>query len=158
MNGKRLNEVLVGTAEILCALLLILIAVLTIAQVIMRYVFSYPFTWSEELCIAAFIYLAFLGIGVAYSQDRHLWVDAFLVMLPQTVRTIVDRIVLGLSAGFLLFVSALMIKVMVVTSKVGITTAALEIPKAFIYLSLPLGMILFFVQVVRKFRKLGRPQ
>jgi C4-dicarboxylate transporter, DctQ subunit len=156
MSGNRFNEVLVRATEVVCALLLILIALLTIAQVIMRYVFSYPFTWSEELSIAAFIYLGFLGIGAAYAQDKHLWVDAFVGMLPESARKVVDGIVLVLTAGFLLLVGALMIKVMIVTSKVGITTAALEIPKAFIYLSLPVGCILYLIQVVRKFWRLGR--
>jgi C4-dicarboxylate transporter, DctQ subunit len=158
MSGSRFNKILVVATEFLCALLLILIAVLTIAQVIMRYVFSYPFTWSEELSIAAFIYLAFLGIGVAFAQNKHLWVEAFVEMLPQPIRKVVNGIVLALTAAFLLLVGALMVKVMFVTSKVGITTAALEIPKAFIYLSLPLGFALFLIQVLRRLRNLGRAQ
>jgi TRAP-type transport system small permease protein len=158
MSESKFNKILVGIAEFLCALLLIFIAVLTISQVIMRYVFSYPFTWSEELSIAAFIYLAFLGIGVAFAQNRHLWVEAFVDMLPPSVRKVVDGIVLGLTAGFLLLVGVLMVKVMFVTSKVGITTAALEIPKALIYLSLPLGFALFLIQVLMKLRNLGRAQ
>jgi len=158
MSWNRFNELLVETVEIICALLLIFIAVLTIGQVIMRYIFNNPFTWSEELSIAAFIYLAFLGVGAAYAKDRHLWVDAFVVALPRRMGIIVNGFVLVLSAIFCILVSILMIKVIVVTWKVGITTAALEIPRAFIYLSLPLGCILFLIQVLSKFRRLGRMQ
>ena len=158
MNWNRYSEVLVRVTEVLCALLLISIAVLTVAQVVMRYIFNNPFVWSEELSIAAFIYITFLGISVAYAQDRYLWVDAFVAALPRTAAIIVNGLVLGLSAGFLFLVGILMVKVMVVTWKVGITTAALEIPRAFIYLSLPLGCVLFLIQVLMKFRKLGRKQ
>jgi TRAP-type C4-dicarboxylate transport system permease small subunit len=158
MSWKRFDELLVGTVEIVCALLLIFITVLTLAQVVMRYIFNNPFTWSEELSIAAFIYLTFLGISVAYARDRHLCVDAFVAVLPRTTAIIVNGLVLALSAGFFILVSILMIKVIVVTWKVGITTAALEIPRAFIYLSLPLGCVLFLIQVLKRLRNLGRTQ
>jgi len=158
MRWNRVSERIVAVAEIISALFLLLIAGLTIAQVVMRYVFSYPFTWTEELSIAAFIYLGFIGIGVAYAQGRHLWVDAFVGMLPASLRKVVDGIVLGLSSAFLLILIVLMIQVMIVTSKVGITTAALQLPRAVIYLSLPMGCILFLIQVVRRFWGLGRTQ
>jgi TRAP-type C4-dicarboxylate transport system permease small subunit len=158
MRWNRCCEVLVRTTEIICALLLISIAALTVAQVVMRYVFNNPFVWSEELSIAAFIYMTFLGISVAYAKDRHLWVDAFVAVLPRTAAIIVNSLILALSAGFFILVSILMVKVMVVTWNMGITTAALEIPRAFIYLSLPLGCVLFLIQVLEKFRKLGRTQ
>jgi len=156
MSGAKLDEFLVTGAEVFCALLLLLIAGLTIAQVVMRYVFNYPFTWSEELAIAAFIYLGFMGIGAAYAKGRHLWVDALVALLPSSTRKVVDGIALGLTSAFLLLVIGLMVKVMIVTTKVGITTAALQLPMAVIYLSVPIGCTLFLVQVVKGFWHLGR--
>jgi TRAP-type C4-dicarboxylate transport system permease small subunit len=151
MKWNRVNEILVSVFETLCAGFLFLIAGLTIAQVIMRYVFNYPFTWSEELAIAAFIYLGFIGIGVAYAQGRHLYVDALVVILPKSIRKVIEGIALGFSAIFLLVVIVQMIKLIIVTSKVGINTPALQLPKAIIYVSLPIGCLLFLIQVVRKF-------
>ena len=151
MKWNRVNEILVSVFETFCAGFLFLIAGLTIAQVIMRYVFNYPFTWSEELAIAAFIYLGFIGIGVAYAQGRHLYVDALVVILPKSIRKVIEGIALGFSAIFLLVVIVQMIKLIIVTSKVGINTPALQLPKAIIYVSLPIGCLLFLIQVVRKF-------
>jgi TRAP-type C4-dicarboxylate transport system permease small subunit len=151
MKWNRVNEILVSVFETLCAGFLFLIAGLTIAQVIMRYVFNYPFIWSEELAIAAFIYLGFIGIGVAYAQGRHLHVDALVVILPKSIRKVIEGIALGFSAIFLLVVIVQMIKLIIVTSKVGINTPALQLPKAIIYVSLPIGCLLFLIQVVRKF-------
>jgi TRAP-type C4-dicarboxylate transport system permease small subunit len=42
MSGAKLDKLLVTGAEVFCALLLLLIAGLTIAKVIMLYVFNYP--------------------------------------------------------------------------------------------------------------------
>src|SRR5512145_714249 len=108
MSGAKLDKLLVTGAEVFCALLLLLIAGLTIAQVVMRYIFNYPFTWSEELSISAFIYLGFMGIGTAYAKGRHLWVDAFVAVLPPSIRKVIEGIALGLTSAFLLLVIGLM--------------------------------------------------
>jgi C4-dicarboxylate transporter DctQ subunit len=156
MKLSRINDKSVALAEIICGLFLLLIAGLTIAQVILRYIFNYPLIWSEELSILVFIYLGFIGIGVAYAQGRHLYVDAVLMMLPKSVRKVIEGIALGFSAVFLLVVITQMIKVMMVTSKVGITTPALLLPMIVIYVSLPIGCLLFLMQIVKRFWKLWR--
>ncbi|MBP1750596.1 MAG: hypothetical protein H6Q52_3135 [Deltaproteobacteria bacterium] len=156
MRWDRFNELLVRTVEVVCALLLVFIAVLTVAQVMMRYIFNNPFVWSEELAIAAFVYMTFLGVSVAYARNRHLMVDAFVAMLPQRAANVLNGFVLALSAGFFITLGALMVKIMIVTWKVGLTTAALEIPRAFIYLSLALGCLLFLIQVLSRFQGLRR--
>jgi TRAP-type C4-dicarboxylate transport system permease small subunit len=156
MKLSRVNERSIAVAEIICALFLLLIAGLTIAQVILRYIFNYPLIWSEELSILVFIYLGFIGIGVAYAQGRHLYVDALLVTLPKSIRKVIEGIALGFSCVFLLVVIVQMIKVMLVTSKVGITTPALLLPMIVIYVSLPIGCLLFLIQVVRRFWNLRR--
>ena len=154
MNRAKFSDLLLKSAEIFCAGFLFVIALLTITQVIMRYIFSYSFSWSEELSIALFAYIGFIGIGAAYSQDRHLYVDALITILPKSVRKIVDSIALGLSIIFLIVVIYQMVKVMIVTYKVGNTTPSLELPMVYIYLSIPVGCLLFLIQVVRKFRNL----
>lgn len=156
MKLSRVNKRSIAVAEVICALFLFLIAGLTIAQVILRYIFNYPLIWSEELSILVFIYLGFIGIGVAYAQGRHLYVDALLVTLPKSIRKVIEGIALGFSCVFLLVVTVQMIKVMLVTSKVGITTPALLLPMIVIYVSLPIGCLLFLIQVVRRFWNLRR--
>jgi C4-dicarboxylate transporter, DctQ subunit len=155
MNDNRWDKWLITGAEIACSLFLLVIAGLTFGQVIMRYVFSYPLIWSEELSIAAFIYLGFIGIGAAYARGRHLWVDALLVVLPRPIRKVIDVIILALSSVFLLMVIGLTAKIMMTTIKIGTATAALQIPMWAIYLSLPIGCILFLAQVLRGFRRIG---
>jgi C4-dicarboxylate transporter DctQ subunit len=156
MNKAKFYERLIAVVEAVCAGFLALIAGLTIAQVVLRYIFSYSLVWSEELSILLFIYLGFIGIGVAYAQRKHLYVDALLVILPKSVRKVIEGIALGFTSVFLLVVIVQMIKVMIVTSKVGITTPALLLPMTVIYVSLPIGCLFFLVQVVRRFWDLRR--
>ena len=150
MNITKLVESLMKLVEIFCAGFLFLIALFTIAQVVMRYIFNYSFTWSEELSIALFAYIGFIGIGIAYSQNRHLYVDALVTILPKTIRKIVDSIALVLTMIFLIVVIFQIFKVMVASSKVGLTTPALLIPLVYIYISIPVGCLLFLIQVVKR--------
>jgi TRAP-type C4-dicarboxylate transport system permease small subunit len=156
MKMAKFNDRLLSVVESICAGFMVVIAGLTITQVILRYIFSYPLVWSEELSILVFIYLGFIGIGLAYAQGKHLYVDALLVMLPRPIRKVIEGIALGFSAIFLLVVIEQMIKLIIVTYKVGINTPALQLPKAFIYISLPIGCLLFLIQVVRRFWNLRR--
>jgi len=156
MNKTKANESLLKLVEIVCAGFLFLIALITIAQVIMRYIFSYSFTWSEEISIALFAYIGFIGIGVAYSQNRHLYVDALIIILPKPIRKVIDSIALGLSIIFLIVVIFQIVKVMIASSKVGLTTPALLLPMVYIYISIPVGCLLFLIQVVKRFSDIWR--
>jgi C4-dicarboxylate transporter DctQ subunit len=156
MNKAKFIEFLFKLVEIFCAGFLFLIALFTIAQVIMRYMFSYSFTWSEELSIALFAYIGFIGIGVAYSQNKHLYVDALIAILPQSIRKVIDSIALALTIIFLVVVIFQIVKIMNASSKVEITTPALQLPMVYIYLSIPVGCLLFLIQVVKRFWNLLR--
>ena len=155
MKTTKIVDSLITGAEFFSSLCLFLISALVIAQVIMRYVANYPFTWSEELTTIAFIYLTFSGIGVAYAKRRHLYVDALIAILPNSVVKIINILVLCLSSIFLIIVAEEMIRLMIVTSRMDTTTAALQLPVFLVYLALPIGCLLFLTQIVRRFHSPG---
>ena len=57
-----------------------------LAQVIMRYVFSRPLTWSEEAARFIFVYVSFIGISYAYRQKGHIRMEVVVNLFPQAVR------------------------------------------------------------------------
>ncbi|NLH71177.1 MAG: TRAP transporter small permease [Brooklawnia sp.] len=61
--------------QILIAIFLGIMILLTFLNVIMRYVFSSGFVWSEEIARICFIYLVYLGTIDAYRDNRHLGVE-----------------------------------------------------------------------------------
>ncbi|MCC6192875.1 MAG: TRAP transporter small permease [Burkholderiales bacterium] len=54
-----------------------------IAQVVLRYVFNNPLTWSEELARYLFIWCAFLGWLVATRRGSHLAMTFVVERLPR---------------------------------------------------------------------------
>jgi TRAP-type C4-dicarboxylate transport system permease small subunit len=155
MAEPKFLDRLMAVFEVFSAGCLLVITGLTIAQVIMRYVFNYPFIWSEEVAILAFIYLGFTGIGVAYAQRRHLYIDTLLVTIPKSIVKVINGVVLTVSSLFLVVVIVETIQLMFAVSETGMTTAALELPMAVVHLSVPIGLLFYLIQVLRRFRNLG---
>ena len=54
--------------ETVLALLMLLLIGLVSAQIFMRYVMHSPLTWSEELARMTFVYLTFIGAGLALHR------------------------------------------------------------------------------------------
>lgn len=59
-----------------------------LAQVVFRYVFNAPLTWSEELARYLFIWCAFLGWVIAARRGSHLAMTFVVVRLPPAARTV----------------------------------------------------------------------
>ena len=66
----RFADGLTAALEYLSMACIVIMAILVIAQVVLRYIFNDPLTWSEEMSRIVFIYLAFIGIGAAMRALR----------------------------------------------------------------------------------------
>ncbi|MBM4315539.1 MAG: TRAP transporter small permease, partial [Deltaproteobacteria bacterium] len=136
----RFAEALTTFLEYLSMVCIAAMSMLVIAQVVLRYVFNDPLTWSEEMARIAFIYLAFIGIGAAYGRRKHMAIDAVVILLPPRIRRAVECAVVGIASVFLLAVIMLTARSMLELHRMDVTTPALEYPMAFVYLIIPLGL------------------
>lgn len=143
----RFAEGLTVTLEYLSMALVTIMALLVIAQVIMRYVFNDPLTWSEELARFSFIALAFFGIGAAYGRRRHMFIDALIILLPAGAKRVVVIAVVVIASAFLVTVIGITISSILELHRMDVTTPALELPMAYIYLVIPLGLSALIAQM-----------
>jgi len=111
-----------------------------LAQVIMRYVFSRPLTWSEEAARFIFVYVSFIGISYAYRQKGHIRMEVVVNLFPQAVRRGLEVLInLGTIALFCY---------MIPFSFRFIGIQATHIPMSIVYTALPLGMALSCVRLL----------
>ena len=143
----RFAEGLTAVLEYLSMACVAVMALLVIAQVVLRYVFNDPLTWSEEMARIIFIYLSFIGIGAAYGRRRHMFIDALIILLPARMRRAVEFSVVGVASAFLVTVIMLTARSMVELYRMGVTTPALEYSMAFVYLVIPLGLSTLIAQM-----------
>ncbi len=71
--------------EVLMTLLLIGIAVVMIAQVIMRYVVNYSLSWADELTRYFLVWSAFLSVSYCVRNRISIKIDQFQNALPKKV-------------------------------------------------------------------------
>lgn len=86
---KQFLNTLFKGIEILIAVFLAVMILLMFMNVVLRYMFSKGFAWSEEVSRMCFIFLTYLGAIVAARENRHLLIDSLLNRLPKAGKIIV---------------------------------------------------------------------
>ena len=79
---KKLLGPLFRGVEILMAFFLAVMITLVFLNVVLRYLFSTGFAWSEEIARLCFIYLVYLGSIGAMRDNQHLIIDSLLSRVP----------------------------------------------------------------------------
>lgn len=117
-----------------------------LAQVIMRYVFSRPLTWSEEAARFIFVYVSFIGISYAHRQKGHIRMEVVVNLFPQAVRRGLEVLInLGTIA---LFCYMIPFSFRFIGIQAGVKATATHIPMSIVYTALPLGMALSCVRLL----------
>lgn len=113
---------------------------ITFVGVIMRYFIHRPFTWLEELQLALFLGVVYLGGAAAFRHGSHVAIDFLVERFPAAVQRIiligVHVIVVGV-LGYFAIQGAGLAATMAQTGRV---TSILRIPSVLIYSMIPIGL------------------
>lgn len=97
----RLANALDATISVVTSALLALAACLGLLQVLSRFVFRFPFEWTEVLIRISLSWMVFLGIAVAFRVGAMISVDMMRRMLPPRYRRLHEAVLLALTLSFL---------------------------------------------------------
>ncbi|MBO6510563.1 MAG: TRAP transporter small permease [Roseibium sp.] len=146
MKAIRHSMVLDGLLAVAKASVIVIsvvMIVVTLAQVVFRYVIAAPLPWSEELARYCFVWIVFLGGAIGLSRGIHLGVDLFVNMLPEPLRRGLDALTCVLIAGFA--VTVIYASFPVLNMNMFQRSPALGIQMTWIYASIPISMGLIFL-------------
>ncbi|MDR3343670.1 MAG: TRAP transporter small permease [Treponema sp.] len=125
----------------------------TILQIVFRFVLKIPASWTEETAKYAFIWMTFVGSGLGAKIQSHIRVDMLETALA-------GRLMLALNIGsqmiFLLFaIIGVYIGVIICVSLLSRPqlSPALKIPMQYIYAALPVGMGLVTIRIIQNLVK-----
>src|SRR3972149_5388735 len=129
-------EDLISGVALTCAVTLILYGV------VMRYVFSTPLYWVDEISTYFAVWAALFGWSVAERDGRHIRVTLLLDRMPAQVQRWMALVSSGLRAGFCLFLAYLgwVLEIRYVNS--GQVTLNTQSPLWVVYLSVPLAALM----------------
>lgn len=137
VNGvRKFSDMLNKICMAICVAFLAVMVVITFVQIICR-VFFTALSWSEELARYLLIWGTFFGAGCVYKSGANIAVLVVQDLLPATIKKIAKILVHLLCLTFFLLAIYNGYRYM---NMVGSqTSAALQVPMKYMYLSVPLG-------------------
>lgn len=147
---KRLEQGLVLANKSLLIIFMSVMFALVFLNVVTRYVFDFSLNWAEELSRYLMIWTAYLGMGIAMLENRHVAIDMLQDRLPAGARKAL-RAVNG----------AILIASIAALTYLGFRysifawhheTASLQLSVGLMYLTIPIGSIMFILYMITSFR------
>lgn len=147
---KRIVVFIDHVTVYLCAAQLIAMLGIIFMQVVLRYVFNNPTSWSEELTLLILIWFGYLGMALGFGHNYHIALHSLTRNWPP----ITHRLLQILSDVLVLIIAVLMVRYgLLLVSKTAIQVMpALGISKSILYMSLILaGVMTFFYAAIHLF-------
>ncbi|MCD6574469.1 TRAP transporter small permease [Candidatus Aerophobetes bacterium] len=149
MAKEQKSNLLARINEIAAMSALAGMTVVVFVAVILRYIFSITFRWTDELTRFIFIYLVFLGIPIAFRREAHVVIKFFTSFLPSRVQKWLG-IGINIAVAFIMFAIAIA-SFSIIFGQVGQTLApGLKCPRAYIYAAVPIGVFFLVIEIVKK--------
>lgn len=117
-------------------------------QVLGRYLFNAPPSWSEELARFLQVWIALLASALCIQHGMHLGVDYLLHAVPPRGRAVLEAFVHVMVSGFLLLLLVQGDKILDVASVQS--SPAMGINMWYAYLAVPVGAALMLLESVLK--------
>lgn len=129
-----------------CIALFAGILAIMVCQVVFRYVFNAPLTWTEELARYCFIWACYLGAPLATRRGNHVTIAFVAERLPRALGRPVGW---GIQILSLIFFVQLAIQGAILAARSHTVEAiTLPIPWSLIYAVVPLSAVLLIVQTL----------
>ena len=146
---KKMNDLLSWACGVLVIIMVPVMTVDIFVQVVMRYVFSSPFMWAEEVARYLLVWISCLGSAYAVRKGMHISIAFVKEMFPGHVRvllTILSNIIV-----IVFFVLCIYHGWIDSIEEWAQRTAAMQIPMTFPKLAIPVGfglMVLFNAELL----------
>ncbi|MCP5152871.1 MAG: TRAP transporter small permease [Ectothiorhodospiraceae bacterium] len=121
-------------------------AVTVLVQVLGRYVFNYSIGWASESATFAQIWMVLLAAGLAMRDRMHVGVDAVANLLPIPLMRAVTLVV-AIGCAWFLWQAIVGSFSMIRIGRIQ-TSPAIGLPMWIPYLSLPIGLAYFALELV----------
>ena len=145
---------LLSFAKVTVIVISITMVLVTLAQVIFRYLIEDPLPWSEELARYCFVWIVFLGAAIGLSRGAHLGVDLLVNQFPERWQrgfAFLTNIMITCFAFAVIYASLPVIKMNMFQH-----SPALGVQMSLIYIAIPISMCLIALISIERILNLLR--
>jgi len=153
--AKFLDTHMIWVRRLIKTAIILLFAVQVLVvfnQVVWRFVFNDPFSWSEELARYLQVWLILLASSVCIRKGRHLAVDFATHVLPFRINKILKQIIMVCIMGFTWILIVFSVQMILIT--IHQITPAMRVPILVVYSAFPVAGICMFMESLIVFLKL----
>jgi len=144
---RLMKGVHIAQKWLLAALMLIMVMI-SLAQVVFRFVLKMPLSWSEEVSRYLFIWASMLGASAALDQDKHFRMDILVLVFPEKVKRFLS--VVWDLANAVFCVVMVYYGFTLTANNIIQLSPALRISIAIPYVSIPVAGILMLLGIVER--------
>lgn len=148
----RIESAVFRIEKIVLGILIVVMTCTTFVEVILRYGFNTSLIVGiNELINWAFVWIVFIGMAMLIKTNEHIGITFFKDKFSKKVNLIVSTI---LSLALIAFSCIVIITSFpFLESQMAILTTSANIPKTYLYLATPVGMLLLIFHLVVKMIK-----
>lgn len=140
----KIKTKLVRFLSVILGILFVFMTFLVIYQVVSRYVFNSPLTFTEDLLGYSFVWLTLIGTTILFSNKEHMNIDFIVDKFPKNVRAsidiLIDLLVIVVAVGIFIYGGLKVIEIG------GLQMSpTLNIPLSYVYSIIPITGILLII-------------
>lgn len=142
---NKLEKLVALIEEYTCVGLIIIMCISVFAQVLFRYIFTIPLSWTEEVSRYSMIWLTFIAGAMCIRTKSHYVIDILLDKLPLSPRLVAQILILismAVFAGVMMFTGIEILPV--VNYQIS---PALRISMGYVYFAIPFGSFLMLFHI-----------
>ncbi|MGE0848569.1 MAG: TRAP transporter small permease [Hyphomicrobiaceae bacterium] len=134
--------------EIIAAAAMAALGLITLANVIVRYLTNYSFAFTEEYSIALMVVVAMLGASIAAARNRHMRITWFVDNMRPGLRAAADAVAMLATAAMFVLLVALGARLVWDEYRFEVTSPGLGEPQWIYTLMLPVLSVLVVARAV----------
>lgn len=147
--ANKFKWVLNHFEEILCVILFAIMAIITFANVITRYLFHYSLAFTEEIVVSFFVWLTLLGSAIAFRQRAHLGFSFLIERLSPKSQEFFIWLSAALGIGLFLLLIYFSIRQIMEEIVLAITSSGIGIPQWWYTIGVPLWSVLVISRLIQ---------
>lgn len=155
---KKFEKFLDTAEAVTCILFGVTMIIATLLIVFWRRVLNSPFTIGEELARYLTVWFIYIGVTICAKRRGHLGVEAFTMMMPEKVRSVVAKLADLLTIvmfAFLTYSSVLMMLQYAATSQ---KSTMMHLPMTLVFCIVPVSLTLSAVHYIINFIHSLKPE
>ncbi len=147
--ASMIKKVFDNFEELLGSVILVVMAVITFANVVTRYFIFYALAFTEEVTINLFVWLVMLGTAIAFKKGANLSMTFVYDKLPARGRKFCFFASTALSLAFFGLLGYLGYVQVADEIALSVTSSSLAIPVWWYTISLPVFSALIFIRILQ---------